>query len=261
MSKRKFTQEDIESALDINSSDSEYEDDVEYDSENDDDYIAAFSSSSDEDDEFDTITSTSTRPGRHPSQRMRTSTPSPVSPSAPSTSDSTSAQAAPPAPAAPPAVKMQRRRRVRSEEYISSIVDSNVSSLKTRSDFRWHCRPQSTTSTRVSARNIMFDITPGPAHQARTADNPEKSFRQTVLLGPRRMSSITMKPLNLYLRLMKNTHLCENKRDSHPNPEGYQEIKNEDTNLEFFREYKLTRETFTRLCTTYQFMNHSQLIM
>ncbi|KAB7506860.1 Transposable element P transposase [Armadillidium nasatum] len=175
MAKRKFTQEDIESALDVNSSDSEYEDDVEYDvmydSENDEDYIAACSSSSDEDDEFDAIASTSTRRGRLPSQRMRTSTPSPVSPSAPSTSDSTSASAA------PPAVRMQRRRRVRSEEYISSIVDFNVSTLKTRSDFRWHCRPQSTTSTRVSARNIMFDITPGPAQQARTADNPEKSFR------------------------------------------------------------------------------------
>ncbi|RXG53443.1 hypothetical protein Avbf_10582 [Armadillidium vulgare] len=175
MAKRKFTQQDIESALDINSSDSEYEDDVEYDvmydSENDEDYIAACSSSSDEDDEFDAIASTSTRRGRLPSQRMRTSTPSPVSSSAPSTSDSTSA------PAAPPDVRMQRRRRVRSEEYIPSIVDFNVSTLKTRSDFRWHCRPQSTTSTRVSARNIMFDITPGPAQQARTADNPEKSFR------------------------------------------------------------------------------------
>ncbi|KAL7633073.1 UNVERIFIED_CONTAM: hypothetical protein RMT77_016649 [Armadillidium vulgare] len=175
MAKRKFTQEDIESALDINSSDSEYEDDDEYDvmydSENDEDYIAACSSSSDEDDEFDAIASTSTRRGRLPSQRMRTSTPSLVSPFAPSTSDSTSA------PAAPPAVRMQRRRRVRSEEYIPSIVDFNVSTLKTRSDFRWHCRPQSTTSTRVSARNIMFDITPGPTQQARSADNPEKSFR------------------------------------------------------------------------------------
>ncbi|KAL7640627.1 UNVERIFIED_CONTAM: hypothetical protein RMT77_008902 [Armadillidium vulgare] len=117
MAKRKFSQEDIESALDIsaldiNSSDSEYEDDVEYDvmydSENDEDYIAPCSSSSDEDDEFYAISSTSTRRGRHPSQRMRTSTPSLVSPSAPFTSDSTSAQAAPPTPAAPPAVRMQR---------------------------------------------------------------------------------------------------------------------------------------------------------
>ncbi|RXG60129.1 hypothetical protein Avbf_12500 [Armadillidium vulgare] len=99
-----------------------------YDSENDEDYIAACSSSSDEDDEFDAIASTSTRRGRLPSQRMRTSTPSLVSPFAPSTSDSTSAPSCP-------------------------------------------------------------------------------SCCKTVLLGPRRMCCLTMKPLNLYLRLCKTPSL------------------------------------------------------
>ncbi|KAL7632701.1 UNVERIFIED_CONTAM: hypothetical protein RMT77_016972 [Armadillidium vulgare] len=57
-------------------------------------------------------------------------------------------------------------------------------------------------------------------------------------------------------------------RDSHPKSEGFQEIKNEDTNLEFFRECRLTRATFNKIMedlsahepfTTYNVKGREQL--
>ncbi|RXG61925.1 hypothetical protein Avbf_18380, partial [Armadillidium vulgare] len=58
-------------------------------------------------------------------------------------------------------------------------------------------------------RNVFSIPKPAPTRDGNKPVMGECTSKQTVLLGPRRMCCLTMKPLNLYLRLCKH-HLCEN---------------------------------------------------
>lgn len=86
-----------------------------------------------------------------------------------STSDASHA----PSPAAIGKGRSHRRRQCETP----SIVTFNTSTLSSKSQFRWSCRPQSQTSIRTLSRNIIQSFTPGPVPgEARDAASPEEVF-------------------------------------------------------------------------------------
>ena len=59
---------------------------------------------------------------------------------------------------------------------VSRIINFGKSTVTSKSGFRWNCRPQTSTSVRIAARNIVRGYTPGPVPEARSADTPEKAM-------------------------------------------------------------------------------------
>lgn len=100
----------------------------------------------------------------------------------------TSAVAAASPASAPTGQRGKTRLRVRSDDNAPSIVDFKTTTMSITSGFRWSCRPQVLSATRIAARNIIAPFTPGSTREAQSAVTPEKCF--TLLFEDRIVDEI-----------------------------------------------------------------------